>query len=114
MTGPILLMCLAAQLCLVTGQLLTKHAMNATNLSPTPWRKVMGRLGLGVAILSGWFFIWAWLLQKRDLSYIYPFEGISPVLIVLGAAVFLKEKPTVKSCIGIGLISLGIAFVAAS
>lgn len=114
MTVNILLMCLAAQLCLVTGQLLTKYAMNATNLSPTPWGKVMGRLGLGVAILAGWFFIWAWLLQKKDLSYIFPFEGISPVLIVLGATIFLKEKPTVQTWAGIGVISLGIALVAAS
>lgn len=114
MTGPILLMCLAAQLCLVTGQLLTKHAMNATNLSPTPWGKVIARLGLGVAILAGWFFIWAWLLQKKDLSYIFPFEGISPALIVLGAAVFLKEQPTAQTWAGIGLISLGIVLVAVS
>jgi len=113
-TPGILLMCLVAQLCMVTGQLLTKHAMNATNLSPVPWGKVTGRLGLGVAILAGWFFIWAWLLQKKDLSYIFPFEGISPVLIVLGASIFLKEKPTAKTWAGIGLISLGIALVAAS
>ena len=114
MTASILLLCLASQFCLVTGQLLTKHAMNATNLSPTPWSRVIGRLSLGIVVLTGWFFIWAGLLQKKDLSYIFPFEGISPVLIVLGASAFLKEKPTVKSWIGIGLISLGIALVAAS
>jgi undecaprenyl phosphate-alpha-L-ara4N flippase subunit ArnE len=114
MTASILFLCLASQFCLVTGQLLTKHAMNATNLSPTPWPRVIGRLSLGIAVLTGWFFIWAGLLQKKDLSYIFPFEGISPVLIVLGASAFLKEKPTAKSWIGIGLISLGIALVAAS
>jgi undecaprenyl phosphate-alpha-L-ara4N flippase subunit ArnE len=114
MTTSILLLCLASQFCLVTGQLLTKHAMNATNLSPTPWPRVIGRLSLGIVVLTGWFFIWAGLLQKKDLSYIFPFEGISPVLIVLGASAFLKEKPTAKSWIGIGLISMGIALVAAS
>ncbi len=114
MTISILLLCLASQFCLVTGQLLTKHAMNATNLSPTPWPRVIRRLSLGIIVLTGWFFIWAGLLQKKDLSYIFPFEGISPVLIVLGASAFLKEKPTAKSWIGIGLISLGVALVAAS
>ena len=114
MTPSILLLCLASQLCLVTGQLLTKHAMNATNLSPTPWRRVIGRLGLGIFVLTGWFFLWAGLLQKKDLSFIFPFEGLSPVLIVLCASMFLKEKPTARSWVGIGLISLGIALVAAS
>jgi uncharacterized membrane protein len=113
-TGRIFWLCLASQLCLVTGHLLMKHAMNATNLSPVPWPKVIGRLALGIVVLAGWFFLWAGLLQKRDLSYLFPFEGISPVLIVLGASVFLKEKPTVKTWVGIGLISLGIALVAAS
>lgn len=114
MTGSILLLCLASQLCMVTGQLLTKHAMNATNLSPVPWATVIGRLGLGVVILAGWFFLWAGLMQKKDLSYIYPFEGISPVFIVLGAAIFLKEKPQARTWLGIALISIGIALVAAS
>ena len=52
MTASILLLCLASQFCLVTGQLLTKHAMNATNLSPTPWRRVIGRLSLGIVVLT--------------------------------------------------------------
>jgi len=114
MTPSILALCLASQFCLVTGQLLTKHAMNATNLSPIPWPRVLMRLTLGIIVLTGWFFIWAGLLQKKDLSFVFPFEGISPVFIVLGASIFLKEKPTFKSWIGIALISLGIALVASS
>ncbi|HUJ10980.1 MAG TPA: EamA family transporter [Verrucomicrobiae bacterium] len=114
MSASILLLCLASQFCLVTGQLLTKHAMNATNLSPKPWAQIVGRLSLGIVVLTGWFFIWAGLLQKKDLSYVFPFEGLSPVLIVLGASVFLREKPMWKAWLGVALISLGIAVVAAS
>lgn len=114
MTPAILLLCCASQVCLVTGQLLTKHAMNAVNLSPVPWAKVSGRFALGIMALTLWFFLWVGLLQKKDLSYIYPFEGISPVLIVAGATAFLKEKPRPRAWLGIGLIAAGIMLVSAS
>lgn len=114
MTPDILLLCLASQLCLVTGQLLLKHAMTQTNLAPIPWWRVVRLFSLGIAILSGWFFLWGGLLQRKDLSYIYPFEGMGPALMLFGAWLFLKEKLTLQSCIGIGLISAGIALVSAS
>ena len=114
MTPLVLGLGLLAQVCLVTGQLLVKHAMNATHLQPVPWRRVTAWLTLGITALTGWFFLWMGLLQRRDLSYVYPLEGLSAVLILIGAAVFLKEKLTVRSCTGIGLIGLGIALVAAS
>lgn len=114
MTPDILLLCLASQLCLVTGQLLLKHAMTRTNLVPIPWWQVGKLFSLGIVILSSWFFLWGGLLQRKDLSYIYPFEGMGPALMLLGAWLFLKEKLTLQSCIGIGLISVGIAIVAIS
>jgi undecaprenyl phosphate-alpha-L-ara4N flippase subunit ArnE len=113
-TPEILMLCVASQLCLVTGQLLLKHTMNQTNLTPMPWQRVIPLFALGISILSGWFFLWGGLLQKTDLSYIYPFEGMGPALMLIGAWLFLKEKLTLQSCIGIGLISVGIALVSAS
>lgn len=114
MTLDILLLCVASQFCLVTGQLLLKHAMNQTNLTPVPWRRVVPLFAVGIAILSGWFFLWGGLLQRKDLSFIYPFEGMGPALMLIGAWIFLKEKLTWQSCIGIALISAGIALVSAS
>lgn len=114
MTPDILLLCVASQLCLVTGQLLLKHAMTQTNLTPIPWWRVVRWFSLGILILSGWFFLWGGLLQRKDLSYIYPFEGMGPALMLLGAWLFLKEKLTLQCCVGIGLISAGIALVSAS
>jgi len=114
MTASLLLLCLLSQFCLVTGQLLLKHAMNETNRTPIPWRRVISRFSLGIAALSSWFFLWAGLLQRKDLSYIYPFEGISPALILIGAWLFLREKITLQSCIGIGLIGVGIALISSS
>ena len=114
MTASIILLCIVSQLCLVAGQLLMKRAMIQTNLPPIPWLQVLWRFALGLTALIGWFFLWAGLLQKKDLSYIYPFEGISPVLIMIFAWILLKEKVTPQSWLGIGLIAAGIVLVAVS
>ena len=114
MTPIILFLCVLAQLCLVTGQILVKHAVNATHLTPMPWKIVIPRFVLGITALSGWFFLWVGLLQKKDLSYIYPFEGLGAVLILLGAWIFLKEKLTIQAWIGICLVAIGIAVVSVS
>ena len=53
-------------------------------------------------------------MQKWDLSYIYPFEGISPMLLVLAAWIILKEQMTWRSWIGVGVISAGVALVGMS
>jgi uncharacterized membrane protein len=113
-TISIILLCFVAELCFVTGQLFIKHAMDATNLTPKPWVKVVNLFCLGVATQAGWFFLWAGLLQKKDLSYIYPFEGLSPIMLILGAWLILKEKITRRSLLGIVLISAGVALVSAS
>ena len=103
-----------SQFCLVAGNLWVKHAMNTTNLSPVPWGKMISRFVLGIVFLSGWFFLWVGLLQRKDLSYIYPLEGLSFVLVILGARVLLKELIPSRAWLGVGLITLGVALVSAS
>ena len=109
-----ILLCLAAQVCLATGQLFVKHAMNHTHHTPSPWPKIIGNFALGIGAMTGWFFLWTNLMKTNDLSHIYPFEGVGPVLVVLGARFVLKEKIHPRAWLGIGLISFGLAIVAAS
>ena len=52
MSASIIGLCLVAQLCQVGGQLLTKHAMNATNRTPMPWKHVIVRLTSGIILLG--------------------------------------------------------------
>jgi len=54
------------------------------------------------------------LLQRFDLSYLYPFQGLSVIIISLMAAVMLKEKLTLQLTIGALLISAGIVLVSLS
>jgi undecaprenyl phosphate-alpha-L-ara4N flippase subunit ArnE len=104
-------LCVMCQACLVGGQLMLKHGMNATHFDPKPWRAiawyVLGSLGLHTV----WFLLWLALLRDWDLSRLYPFEGLSPPLLVLGAWVFLKEQVPARAWIGIMLIGGGVALV---
>jgi uncharacterized membrane protein len=54
------------------------------------------------------------LLQRFDLSYLYPFQGLSVVLIAITAAITLREKLTPQLLLGSLLISAGIVLVSLS
>jgi uncharacterized membrane protein len=103
-----------AQVTLVAGQIFLKHGMSMTREVATPLGRVTGSILAGVAMLAVWFFVWMGLLQKLDLSYVYPFEGISPILLVLAACVILKETLGWKSWVGISFITLGTILVGLS
>ena len=114
MTATLLALLLFAQVALVAGHVFLKHGMNATNLPERPTRKIAVNLAAGIGMLTLWFFIWLGLLQKLDLSYVYPFEGISPVLLVIAAWAILKEKMSLRTWIGVLLIAAGTALVGLS
>ena len=114
MTLLLIIICVLSQICLAGGQIFLKHAMNFTHRSPLPWARFLPIFGAGIAAMTCWFFLWTGVLQNLNLSYVYPFAGLSPVLLVLGAALFLKEKLSLRTCIAIALIAGGIALVSAS
>jgi undecaprenyl phosphate-alpha-L-ara4N flippase subunit ArnE len=107
MTGIAIALCLICQLLLVSGQLFLKRGMKTTPIH-------IAALADGTALLAGWFFIWLGLLTRWDLSRLFPFEGLNPALVVLGAWLFLKERVPKTAWIGIVLITLGVTLVAGS
>jgi drug/metabolite transporter (DMT)-like permease len=94
----------------VAGQLFLKKAME-----PTPSGGVhvrFGRfLGVGIFLMTISFFLTLGLLQRFDLSYLYPFQGLSVIIISLAAAIVLREKLTPQLILGAVLISVGIVLV---
>ena len=117
MTPLTLCLILVALGTLVAGQLLLKWALNDDEDSPAPqpsfgrraWVFAGGILGMTIS-----FFVNLGLLQRHDLSFVFPFQGMS-VLIVIGcAAVFLKERLTTTLVIGAVLITVGVMLVSAS
>lgn len=98
----------------VAGQLLLKRAMESTAAAGFPNPRFVWFLSAGIGCMTISFFLTLGLLQRFDLSYLYPFQGLSVIIISLLAAVILKEKLTLPLTIGALLISLGIVLVSLS
>ena len=98
----------------VGAQLILKRAMEFSA------RKGMGnayftsRVAIGVVLMTVSFFLTLGLLQRFDLSYLYPFQGLSVIFITILAAVVLKEKLSARLTIGSLLITAGIVLVSMS
>ena len=98
----------------VVAQLILKRAMEAT--TTTGFRNVqfVSKVTAGIILMTISFFLTLGLLQRFDLSYLYPFQGLSVIFITLMAAVVLKEKLNMRLAIGALLISVGIVLVSLS
>ena len=104
----------ASLLSFVVAQLILKRAMEAT--TTTGFRNVpfISKVTSGIVLMTISFFLTLGLLQRFDLSYLYPFQGLSVIFITLMAAVVLKEKLNMRLAIGALLISAGIVLVSLS
>ena len=104
------LLIFAALILFVVAQLFLKHAMENV-LGSTRFMKFFA-VGLGAMTAS--FFITLGLFQHFDLSYLYPFQGLSVVIISILAAAILREKLTPRLFFGAALISAGVVLVSLS
>jgi len=98
----------------VTGQLLLKHGMELSAGKGFRDRQVMSFLVCGVFSMSVNFFLTLGLLAHLDLSFVYPFQGLSVIIISGAAAIVLREKINLQLTIGALLISAGIVLVSMS
>ena len=98
----------------VAAQLILKRAMafSAANGLRNPHFVSLVTIGVGLMTIS--FFLTLGLLQRFDLSYLYPFQGLSVIFITLLAAVALREKLSMRLTIGAVLITAGIVLVSMS
>ena len=114
MTPLAVVLVLLSQLAQVGGQVLLKHGMSQIDKTPRRRGPLLWGLGGGIALLTAWFGLWMGLMQKLDLSLLYPFQGLSPVLMVLAARVFLRERADRRTWLGVALITAGTVLVAFS
>ncbi len=110
MTPLAALLILASLVAFIAGQLLLKHAMAAELRGPRFYLS----FGAGVVAMTFSFFVTLGLLQTFDLSYLYPFQGLSVIIITLLAAVILKETLSLRLVLGASLISIGVVLVSLS
>jgi len=67
---------------------------------------------IGIALLILFFGSYLTALSWADLTYVLPATALSYVLMALLAKVFLHEHVTLARWLGIGLITIGVGFVA--
>ena len=98
----------------VAGQVLFKRAMELSRTVGFKNRRTISVLGTGILVMTISFCLNLGLLQHFDLSYLYPFQGSSIIIITLLAAIVLKERLTSRVIIGTLLISAGVVLVSLS
>ena len=114
MTLVSLVLILVWLLTFVAGQLFFKRAMELSSATGFRNRKLIFILSAGIFSMTISFFLNLGLLQRFDLSYLYPFQGLSVIIISLAAALVLREKLTLRLTLGALLISAGVALVSIS
>jgi drug/metabolite transporter (DMT)-like permease len=98
----------------VVGQVLLKHAMDRSKRAGFANGTVLMLFAGGVGGMTVSFFLTLALLQHFDLSYFFPFQASSTILVIAAAAFFLRERLSLKIVVGALLISAGIVLVSAS
>jgi undecaprenyl phosphate-alpha-L-ara4N flippase subunit ArnE len=99
---------------LVAGQVVLKHAVERGNELGFRNSRVITLFAAGIGALTISFFLTLALLQHFPLSYFFPFQALSTIIIVLAAAVFLGERLSLQLITGTLLIFVGIVLVSAS
>ena len=100
--------------CFVAGQILLKHAMDLTAKETSSRRPAALVFAAAILAFAVNFFVNIGLLQRFDLSYFFPFQGLSVVLIAFAGAWILNEKLTPRLAIGSIVIALGVILVSSS
>ena len=98
----------------VIGQLFLKRAMQFSRIHGFANARFFVRLAPGIFSMTVSFFLTLGLLQHFDLSYLYPFQGLSIMIIAISAALTLKEKLTFRLMAGTLCITAGVVLVSLS
>ena len=98
----------------VAGQLSFKRAMERSRAIGFRNHRTIRMLGIGIAVMTTSFCLNLGLLQHFDLSYVYPFQGSSVIIITLLAAIVLKERLSLRIIAGTLLITAGAVLVSIS
>jgi len=98
----------------VLAQLILKRAMEFSATNGLRNSRFVSLAATGIALMTVSFFLTLGLLQRFDLSYLYPIQGLSVIFITLLAAMVLKEKLSARLTLGALLITAGIVLVSMS
>ena len=103
-----------SQMALVAGQIYLKRAMSRRELGEGKSAGWVVQLVLGISTMTIWFLLWLGAMHQVELSKLMPLEGLSPLLIVIGAMIFLRERLNWRGWAGVLLTSVGVVLVSMS
>ena len=84
------------------------HLNSIKNATRVGWGTV---IYLGVVMTALGYGIWYHLLKKYDVNQVMPFLLLVPVSSILGAVMFLGERPSPRTLIGGVFIIIGVAAI---
>ena len=112
MTAIALFIVLVAMIAHTAGQVFLKHAMASSHTEAGFRARACAiPFTIGIALMTTQFFLNLGLLQRYDLSLIYPFQGLGVIIITLTAGITLREKLSFQLIAGSVLISIGVVLV---
>jgi multidrug transporter EmrE-like cation transporter len=106
-----------------TGQLLLKHGMSTigeVTLSPAAILPLLWRMGTNLFVMGGLtlyaldLVFWLAALSRAELSYAYPFVGLSYVVLLLASWHFFDEQISPLRLTGTLVVGLGIILISRS
>jgi O-acetylserine/cysteine efflux transporter len=93
----------------ISSLMLEKGHLNALkNASLVGWGTVVY---MGVVMTALGYAIWYHLLKKYEVNQVMPFLLLLPVSSILGAVLFLGERPDIRTLIGGVFIVVGVAAI---
>lgn len=107
--------CFLAALCESCGQICFKKAAvctrHETGLAYYLCLAKNRHIYLGIAANLGEMAVWLYLISHLPLSVAYPLSGLQEMILILFAAVVLKEKIAPLAWAGVFLIAVGVSLV---
>lgn len=111
----ILLLTILNSLLMVTGQILWKAGIIGKNINNLPdiFFAIFSPFILcGLMVYACSTFLWLYVLNKADLSFVYPIQSLAFVFSLLASIFIFKENISFNRYIGTAIICLGVYLVA--
>jgi drug/metabolite transporter (DMT)-like permease len=103
---------IACVLGLSIGQILFKASARRLSVAGTPIDMAfLATLGTALLLYGVVSIAWVWILQRVELSRVYPLMALSFVFVPLGSWLVYRETFGLQYVLGAGLIIAGIAVI---
>ena len=84
------------------------HLSSLKNATLIGWGSV---IYMGIVMTALGYAIWYYLLKKYDVNQLISFLFLMPVTSILGAVLFLSERPSIRILIGGAIVIAGVATI---